>query len=148
VALAHRPRLTVTRRVIDARALETYLRPSLLRRKETEMSAYAVAILKEVELGPDIAEYLRRIDSTLEPFDGRFLIHGGAPDTPEGAWEGDLIVIGFPDVDRARAWYRSDAYQEILPLRTANSQGQAILIDGVDADHRATDVLDGVVAAG
>ena len=39
--------------------------------------AYAVAILHEVELGPEIVTYLERIDATLAPFGGRFIIHGG-----------------------------------------------------------------------
>ncbi|MEV4294180.1 DUF1330 domain-containing protein [Microbispora rosea] len=105
------------------------------------MPAYAIAQLRDVTLGADIVEYLRRIDATLEPFGGRFIIHGGEPEVLEGAWKHTLIVIEFPDLDRARAWYRSPAYQEILPLRTRNSSGEAVLIQGVDEDHKATDVL-------
>lgn len=110
------------------------------------MTSYAVAHLHNVEMGPDIVAYLEAIDATLAPFGGRFVIHGGGDkEQLEGAWEGDLIVIGFPDRDAARAWYVSPAYQAILPLRTRNSRGDAILIDGVGSDHRATDVLrDGV----
>ena len=93
-------------------------------------------------MGPDIVEYLERIDATLEPFGGRFLIHGGPADVREGDWPGDLIVIEFPDRERAAGWYESPAYQEILPLRTRNADGTAIIVDGVGADHRATDILD------
>jgi uncharacterized protein (DUF1330 family) len=28
-------------------------------------------------MGPQIIEYLQRIDATLKPFAGRFLVHGG-----------------------------------------------------------------------
>ena len=106
------------------------------------MTAYAVAHLRDVEMGPDIVAYLEAIDATLAPFGGRFVIHGGGDkEELEGAWPGDLIVIGFPDRNAARAWYASPAYQAILPLRTRNSRGDAILIDGVDDDHRATDIL-------
>jgi uncharacterized protein (DUF1330 family) len=49
----------------------------------------------------------------------------------EGAWPGQLIIIAFPDLERARAWYESHAYQEILPLRTNNSEGDVVLADGV-----------------
>jgi uncharacterized protein (DUF1330 family) len=52
-----------------------------------------------------------------------------------------MIVIEFPDRERATAWYESPAYQEILPLRTRNAEGTAVIVDGVDQDHRATDVL-------
>jgi uncharacterized protein (DUF1330 family) len=52
-------------------------------------------------------------------------------------------VIGFPDLAQARAWYESPAYQEIIPLRADNSEGEIILVEGVTEDHRATDVLRG-----
>lgn len=106
------------------------------------MPAYAVANLRSVTFGPAIISYLRRIDETLAPFDGRFLVHGAKADVMEGSWDGDLVVIEFPDLEQARAWYRSDAYQQILALRTENSEGTVVLIDGVPADHRATDILD------
>ncbi|MBW8813432.1 MAG: DUF1330 domain-containing protein [Caulobacterales bacterium] len=105
------------------------------------MSAYAVANLTNVRLGPPVVEYLRRIDATLAPFGGRFVIHGGEPQRLEGDWTGTLIVIGFPDMTAARAWYASPAYQAILPLRTQNSDGVAFLIEGSPGDHLATDVL-------
>lgn len=105
------------------------------------MSAFAVARLRNVTMGPEIAAYLQRIDATLEPFGGRFRVHGGAAEVLEGTWPGDLVVIEFPDRERARAWYGSDAYQAILPLRTRNSETDAILIDAVPADYRATAAL-------
>jgi uncharacterized protein (DUF1330 family) len=108
------------------------------------MSAYAVAHLRNVTVGPEIVEYLRRIDGTLEPFGGRFLIHGGPAEVLEGQWSGDLIVIAFPDREQARAWYDSPAYRDILRLRTDNAEGIVILMTGVSEDHRATDVLEGV----
>ncbi|WP_274628796.1 DUF1330 domain-containing protein [Arvimicrobium flavum] len=105
------------------------------------MTAYAVANLRNVNVGPDIVEYLARIDTTLAPFGGRFIIHGGPKTVLEGDWTGDLIVIAFPDRFSAEAWYASPAYRAILPLRTKNSYGDTMIVDGVDADHKATDVL-------
>ncbi|MBV9490352.1 MAG: DUF1330 domain-containing protein [Verrucomicrobia bacterium] len=107
------------------------------------MSTYAVGHLRKVTRGPAIVEYLERIDDTLKPFEGRFLVHGGAVERLEGPWSGDLIVIEFPDRERARAWYQSRAYQAILPLRTGHSEGEVVLVDTVPPDHRATDVLAG-----
>jgi uncharacterized protein (DUF1330 family) len=105
------------------------------------MPAYAMAILHDVRLNAEIAEYLERIDATLAPFAGRFVVHGATPVPLEGSWDGALIVIGFPDAGRAQAWYDSPAYREILPLRTRNTRGTAIIVDGVGPEHRATDVL-------
>ena len=109
--------------------------------KGKSMTAYAIGHLREVRMGPDIVEYLHRIDATLEPFEGRFIIHGGPKNVLEGDWPGDLIVIAFPNVESANGWYHSPAYQEIVRLRTDNSQGDVLIMDGVDADHKAPDVL-------
>src|SRR5690349_22276298 len=104
----------------------------------TAMPAYAVAHMRQVTMGPAIVEYLERIDATLAPFGGRFLVHGGHVDVVEGAWPGHLIVIEFPDRARADAWYRSAGYQEIVTLRTDNSRSDVIIAEGAGRDHRAT----------
>jgi uncharacterized protein (DUF1330 family) len=105
------------------------------------MSAYAVGLLKEVRFGPDIVEYLERIDETMKPYDGRFLVHGQGPEVLEGSLQQDLVMIEFPDIEHARQWYRSPAYQEILPLRAGNASSVIFLLDGLPAGHLATDIL-------
>jgi len=40
------------------------------------MTAYAIANIQSITIGPAIVEYLERIDATLAPYGGRFLIHG------------------------------------------------------------------------
>ena len=106
------------------------------------MPAYAVAHMRQVTMGPAVVEYLQRIDATLAPFGGRFIVHGGDVEVLEGRWPGHLIVIEFPDRGRASAWYNSDAYQQIVALRTDNSDSDVILADGVGSEHQATDVLE------
>jgi uncharacterized protein (DUF1330 family) len=105
------------------------------------MPAYAVAHMRQVTMGPPIVEYLERIDATLAPFGGRFIVHGGDVEVLEGSWPGALIVIEFPDSGQVRAWYDSQAYREIVALRTGNSRSDVIVAEGVGAGHRATDVL-------
>lgn len=105
------------------------------------MTAYAIAHLQEVDLGPEILRYIGEIDATLAPFDGRFLVHGATPEIVEGPWPGDLVIIAFPDMERARAWYGSAAYRAILPLRTGHSRGVTMLIEGVGEGYRAADFL-------
>jgi uncharacterized protein (DUF1330 family) len=105
------------------------------------MTAYAVGHLQDVDFCDDIVEYLQRIDATLAPFGGRFAVHGATAEVIEGEWRGDLILIAFDDITRARGWYNSAAYRQIIPLRTKHARSVVLLIEGVDATHRATDIL-------
>ncbi len=105
------------------------------------MSAYAVGILNNVRVNDDIRKYLQEIDATLHPYQGRFIIHGDPCLLREGEFPGNLVVIQFPDLERASGWYASPAYCEIKSLRTANSDGIVFLVQGVPVDHVATDVL-------
>jgi uncharacterized protein (DUF1330 family) len=101
------------------------------------MTAYALAHLRTPQINDDVLAYLERIQSTLDPFGGRFLVHGATVEPIEGSWPGTVVIIGFPDVAAARAWYASPAYQEILPLRTNHIEGDVILVEGVPADYDA-----------
>ena len=103
--------------------------------------AFAVGQIRSVEMGPGIVEYLERIESTLEPFGGRYVVHGSRADVREGSCDGDLVVIGFPDRDHAERWYLSDAYRVIRPLRSEHSDSTVVIVDAVGPGHRATDVL-------
>ncbi|WP_141015246.1 DUF1330 domain-containing protein [Nocardioides sambongensis] len=108
---------------------------------ESPAKAYAVAYLREVDLGPAIVDYIERIDATMAPYGGRFLVHGGAISPLEGSWDGDLVILEFPDAAAARDWYHSPAYQEILPLRTEHSTSIACVVEGVPVGYRAVDKL-------
>ncbi len=105
------------------------------------MTCYAVGLLRDIRMGPEIVAYLEGIDATLLSFGGRFLVHGGPRTDLEGACDRDLIVIAFPDREAAQGWYTSPAYQELLPLRRDHAEGDVFLIDGVGEAHRATDTL-------
>ena len=47
------------------------------------------------------------------------------------------MAVEFPDLEAAYAWYESDGYQAILPLRTENSDSSAIVVEGVPEGYRA-----------
>lgn len=95
------------------------------------MTAYAIAHLREADPHPQLAEYMERITATLEPYGGRFLVHGAQREVKEGAWPGHVVVIGFPGITEAREWWDSAAYQEIAPLRSRHIEGDIVLVPGV-----------------
>ena len=79
------------------------------------MSAYAIAHLRSVDLNEEIVVYLRKIDASLEPFEGRFLVHGAIPEVIEEPFPGSIVVIEFPNIERARAWYAVSYTHLTLP---------------------------------
>jgi uncharacterized protein (DUF1330 family) len=107
------------------------------------VSAYAVANLRSVDLNDELAEYLRRIDDTLPAFGGAFLVHGATPEVMDGDLPGPVVVIRFPGVEQARAWYHSPDYQAILPSRLRNSVGGAVIVAGVPDGYRAASLVGG-----
>jgi uncharacterized protein (DUF1330 family) len=64
------------------------------------------------------AEYRSRVPATLAPWGGELLFRG----TQWAALAGDdphldVVVIRFPDAEALEGWFRSSAYQALLPLR-------------------------------
>jgi len=98
---------------------------------------YAIAHLRTPQINEDVLDYIERVQSTLDPHGGRFIVHGATVEVREGPWPGTIVVIEFPDVDSARAWYDSDAYQAILPQRTDHIAGSAIIVEGVPEGYES-----------
>ncbi|WUI01660.1 DUF1330 domain-containing protein [Spirillospora sp. NBC_00431] len=102
------------------------------------MTAYALAhLLPQASAHDDVFTYMERIQSTFKPFGARFLVHGTLPEVVEGPFEGAYVLVEFPDMDKARAWYGSDEYQEILPMRTDHLEGTVVLLPGVPDGYDA-----------
>ncbi|MEV0197701.1 DUF1330 domain-containing protein [Nonomuraea sp. NPDC050691] len=101
------------------------------------MTAYLLAHLRRPEeIHPDVLEYKEKVQATMDPFFGRFIVRGGTVEVKEGSWPGDVVLLEFPSMEHARGFYHSAAYQEILPLRTDHLEGDLIIVEGVDApDH-------------
>ncbi|MFF2148911.1 DUF1330 domain-containing protein [Kitasatospora sp. NPDC058190] len=102
------------------------------------MPAYAIAHLQEAAAHPEIAQYIERIPATFEPYSGRFLVHATQHEVKEGSWPGHVVVISFPGIAEAQAWWDSPAYQEIAPLRSRHIEGDIILVDGVPEHYDPT----------
>jgi uncharacterized protein (DUF1330 family) len=77
--------------------------------------------------------YRSRTAAIVDRHGGRFLVRGGEIE----ALEGDpgfarLVIIEFPSVAAAHAFYQSPEYQEIIPFRTAASEGRLCIVAGVE----------------
>jgi uncharacterized protein (DUF1330 family) len=77
-------------------------------------------------------DYRRMVPATLVPFGGRFVVRGGQTEVLEGEWRPSrLVLLEFPSVERARAWWNSPEYAEARALRQATSIGTLIILEGV-----------------
>ena len=75
--------------------------------------------------------YRKDVLETIEAYGGRFLVRGGTTTVMEGSWPHQrTVVIEFPSRKDAEDWYRSPAYQKILPLRLKAAKANFIIIDG------------------
>ena len=77
-------------------------------------------------------DYKRMVPATLTPYGGRFVVRGGHVETLEGTWRpGRLVLIEFPSLDHARAWWNSPEYAAARELRQATSTGTLLILEGV-----------------
>jgi uncharacterized protein (DUF1330 family) len=75
--------------------------------------------------------YRKDVLETIEAYGGRFLVRGGTMTVLEGSWPYPrTVIIEFPSRKDAEGWYRSPAYQKILPLRLKAAKANFIIIDG------------------
>ena len=78
------------------------------------------------------ADYRSGTVASLEPYDGQFIVRGGETECVEGSWDVDrTVVIEFPSMEQARAWYHSDGYQQLAAIRRAASTTDFVLVEGV-----------------
>ncbi|MFC4612591.1 DUF1330 domain-containing protein [Streptomyces maoxianensis] len=78
--------------------------------------------------------YLEQVEATAAPYGGKWLAIDAEVQVIEGAWPGSAVLMEFPDMEQAKAWYDSPEYQKILPLRTDRTISDMILVDGVGPD--------------
>lgn len=66
-------------------------------------------------------EYAMRVDETLEPFGGKFLVRNPVATAvyKEETNYSIAVLLEFPSVEKALAWKESDAYQAICPAKKA-----------------------------
>ena len=94
------------------------------------MPAYVIVEVRVTNPEP-YAAYRDLAGASVARHGGRFLVRGGAVTPLEGDWQPQrFVVIEFPSVDAARAFYYSDDYQDALKVRLANSEGKAFIVEG------------------
>lgn len=95
------------------------------------MPAYVIATV-EVKDPVRYEDYKTLVPPSIAAFGGRFVARGGKTDVLEGDWNPNrLVIVEFPNAERARQWYDSPEYAAAKALRQATSTGSLVLIEGV-----------------
>jgi uncharacterized protein (DUF1330 family) len=94
------------------------------------MSAYIISDLSARD--PDSLQiYRARAAASIAQYGGRYLSRGGTIETLEGDWRPEMIVVvEFPSMEQAHAWYRSPEYATALAVRDKALARDLILVDG------------------
>jgi uncharacterized protein (DUF1330 family) len=100
------------------------------------MPAYVIANV-DVKDPARYEEYRKMVLPTIQAFGGRFLARGGNVDSLEGPWHPNrIVIVEFPSVERAKAWWSSPEYAPAKALRQQTSDGSLIVIEGVAVEGR------------
>lgn len=94
------------------------------------MPAYLIANLTVTDPAK-YQEYRAGVAAVVAKFGGEFLVRGGAVTQKEGTPFNRLVVLRFPDMAAAEAFYHGPDYAGLLALRLAAAEGSLALVEGV-----------------
>ena len=77
--------------------------------------------------------YTEQVPATIAQYGGRSIARGGRFAVLEGPADMDRVVIlEFPSLEQAQAWYNSPEYQRVKAPRTAASGARIVVVEGVE----------------
>lgn len=96
------------------------------------MPAYIIAEVS-IHNPVEYEDYKKLTPQSLKPFDGKFIVRGGKTETLEGDWNPErVVVIEFPTVQQAKAWWNSEGYAPAKALRQRTAHTKMLLVPGVE----------------
>lgn len=100
----------------------------------TTVTATAPAYyLSEFELtdAEGIRPYSAAVEATFTPFGGRYVVRGGQRVSLEGTPAQRLVMIMFPSLAQAQAWYDSPTYRALRPIRQRSATSRVFIVEGL-----------------
>ena len=95
------------------------------------MAAYIV-VQVDVKDPLRYEHYKRLVPESLAKYGGKFLVRGGGTETLEGTWTPQrFVLVEFPTLEQAKAWWASPEYAEAKALRQATAHTEMIVANGV-----------------
>ena len=78
--------------------------------------------------------YAKEAKKAVSQFGGKYLVRGGAHETPEGNWRARHVMIEFESYQIARECYVSEAYQKAKALRAGAADTGLLIIEGCNEE--------------
>ena len=95
------------------------------------MAAYVI-VETDVTDPEQYEQYKAASPAAIAAGGGRFLVRGGEHVVLEGDWQPPrLVMLEFEDLEAARRWYESDAYQAAKKLREGAARFRAVAVEGI-----------------
>lgn len=95
------------------------------------MSAYIIVDIDIHDAGT-YARYREMAPPSIEAYGGRYLARGGTTTVLEGEWAPKrVVVLEFPDAQRARDWWASPEYAPAKRLRQSSASADMLLVEGM-----------------
>ena len=96
------------------------------------MPAYII-IEVSIHNPTEYEDYKKLTSPSLKPFDGKFIVRGGKAETLEGDWNPErIVVLEFPTIEKAKAWWNSEGYAPAKALRLRTSKTKMIVVPGFE----------------
>lgn len=93
------------------------------------MSAYVIVFVEETSDVAEVGEYRRIGLPTLKAHGAEMLLRMASAETTEGpAVKDGVVMLRFPDLAKAKAWYNDPAYQEALQHRYKGAKCHAVIV--------------------
>jgi uncharacterized protein (DUF1330 family) len=94
------------------------------------MTAYVIADARVTKPEPFQA-YRRLCSLAVNAYDAKMLVHGGKTKRLEGRDPGEVVVMEFPSMAAAQAFYDSWQYRRARNLRAGAAEMNLIIVEGV-----------------
>jgi len=78
-----------------------------------------------------LATYSEKVGDTLTGHPVTVLAAYGRHEVLEGPDVEGVVILEFPSVEEAKAWYDSPAYREVRQYRFRGSEYRAVMVEGL-----------------
>jgi uncharacterized protein (DUF1330 family) len=95
------------------------------------MSAYLIFTRDKMLDEHEMATYSKDVPATLAGHEVKILALYGTHEDLEGASTEGTVILEFPSIDAAKAWYNGSPYREVREHRFKGATYRVTLVKGV-----------------